>query len=236
MKKFLPPDIGIPEERVFFIPPAIDPLSTKNIDLPASLSRTVLSEFGIDLERPLLTQVSRFDPWKDPMGVIRIYRRAKERVPDLQLALIGSMATDDPEGWEMYAAIENELKDDSDAFIFTNLNGAGSLEVNAFQRLSNLIVQKSIREGFGLVVSEALWKGTPVVAGNTGGIPLQVTNGVGGFLADGEDDYVDRAIFLLENPTEAHDIGYRGMKFVKDHFLVIRLLIDELKLFRSLVL
>lgn len=236
MKEFLPSGMRIPKERVFFIAPAIDPLSTKNMELPVTLSRTVLSEFGLDLERPLLTQVSRFDPWKDPFGVIRTYRQVKESIPGLQLALIGSMATDDPEAWEIYSSIETELRDDSDAFIFTNLNGVGGVEVNAFQRLSDVIIQKSIREGFGLVVSEALWKQTPVVAGNTGGIPLQMSNGIGGFLAGADEEYVARIEFLLGNPGEAKEIAMLGQEAVRERFLITRLLIDELKLLRSIVL
>ncbi len=236
MKEFLPPGIAIPEDRIFFIPPAIDPLSTKNFKLSDALSNTVLAEFGVDSKRPLMTQVARFDPWKDQPGTIQIYRKLKEQIPGLQLALIGSMANDDPEAWSIYAGIEGQIKDDADAFIFTNLNGAGSLEVNAFQRLSDIVIQKSIREGFGLVVSEALWKSTPVVAGDTGGIPLQMSDGTGGFLAHSEDEYVARSKFLLENPAEAAKIAAAGRDFVRDHFLITRLLRDELKLFRSLVL
>lgn len=236
MEQFLPPGGSLPADRIFIIPPAIDPLSTKNIDLPDSLSRTILSEFGVDLQRPLLTQVSRFDPWKDPFGVIHTYREVKKTIPQLQLALIGSMATDDPEAWEIYSAIEAELRDDRDAYIFTNLNGVGSVEVNAFQRLSDVIIQKSIREGFGLVVSEALWKETPVVAGDTGGIPLQMSDGIGGFLAGDGNTFVERIGFLLNHRAEAQEIAALGRARVREHFLITRLLLDELKMLRSLVL
>ncbi len=235
MQKFKPPGLAIPDDRIYFIPPAIDPLSTKNRDLPAALCKEVLLEFGVDHKRPLIIQVARFDPWKDPLGVIRIYRRIKERVPSLQLALVGFMASDDPEAWQIYSSIEKEIKDDKDAFVFTNLNGVGSLEVNAFQRLSNVVVQKSIREGFGLAVSEAIWKRTPVVAGNTGGIPLQMSNRIGGFLAEAEEDYIGWVEFLLENPDEAREIAEKGKEHVRRHFLITRLIRDELKLFRSLV-
>lgn len=235
-ERFEPPGVGIPEEMVFFIPPAIDPLSTKNRAIPESISREVLTEYGVDRRKPLITQVSRFDPWKDPGGVIRIYRTLKKRIPDLQLALIGFMAMDDPEAWRIYSFIEEQTADDRDAFIFTNLNGVGGLEVNAFQTMSNVVVQKSIKEGFGLAVSEAIWKKTPVVAGNTGGIPLQMRNGVGGFLADTEDEYIEHIEYLLKSPKDADEIAAKGKEFVRERFLVTRLLMDELKLFKSLVL
>ncbi|MCL5292738.1 MAG: glycosyltransferase [Actinobacteria bacterium] len=236
MDKFRPPGLEMPKNRILYIPPAIDPLSTKNRELPIALSREVLSEYGVDARRPLLTQVSRFDPWKDPIGVIRIYRQVKEQVPTLQLALVGFMAMDDPEAWRIYSSIEKETKDDRDIFMFTNLNGVGSLEVNAFQRLSDVVIQKSIKEGFGLVVSEAIWKGTPVVAGDTGGIPLQMKNGVGGFLADTEEEYVKWITFLLKNAKQSREIAGRGREFVRERYLVTRLLIDELKLFKLLAL
>ena len=133
--------------RVEIIPPAIDPLSPKNLAPPVELARTVLAWIGIDLTRPLATQVSRFDPWKDPLGVIRAYRVARQRHPELQLALVGSMALDDPRGWSIYEEIEREIEGDPLVHAFTNMSGVGNIEVNAFQQLSNVIVQKSIREG-----------------------------------------------------------------------------------------
>jgi trehalose synthase len=125
----------------------------------------VLQWIGVEVNKPLVTQVSRFDPWKDPLGVIAAYRLVKREISNLQLALVGSMALDDPDGWQVYHQIQAAAKADPSIHIFTNLVGVGNIEVNAFQRLSGVVIQKSIREGFGLVVSEALWKGTPVVAG-----------------------------------------------------------------------
>lgn len=234
MREFVPPGLTIPSEKLLFVPPGIDPLSSKNRRLPRSLSEEVVSEFGIDTRRPLLTQVSRFDPWKDPIGVIRIYRELKKRHPALQLALVGFMAHDDPEAWRIYASLESEIAGDADAYVFTNLDGVGSLEVNAFQRVSDVVVQKSIREGFGLVVSEAIWKETPVVGGDTGGIPLQMTDGVGGYLARSEDEYVERIGALLARPDEAHAIAEAGRRHVLERFLVTRLLLDELRMLRTL--
>ena len=129
----------------------------------------IVDQFGIDLERPLLTQVSRFDPWKDPLGVIDAYRIVRREHPDVQLALVGSMAHDDPEGLE-YSTDRHHADGDPDVYILSNLNNVGSVEVNAFQVHSNVVIQKSLREGFGLTVSEALWKARPMVAGRVGGI------------------------------------------------------------------
>src|ERR671910_3358200 len=154
---FVPPDV--PVGRVEIIPPAIDPESPKNVELPRALAGRLLGWLGVDFDGPLVTQVSRFDPWKDQPGVIEAYRMVKGEVPSLKLALVGSMALDDPEGWEVYRQIKEAAREDPDIDIFTNLTGVGNVEVNAFQLFSDVCVQKSIREGFGLVVSETLWKG-----------------------------------------------------------------------------
>ena len=139
------------------MPPAIDPLSPKNLSLPEDTARQILDWIGMRHDRPLITQVSRFDPWKDPLGVIAAYRAVQQAIPEVQLALVGSMALDDPEGWEVYRQIQAASADDPFIHLFTNLNGVGNIEVNAFQMLSDVVVQKSLREGFGLVVSEAIW-------------------------------------------------------------------------------
>lgn len=233
MPEFVPPDLTGP--RMVFIPPAIDPLSPKNRALPKYLFREEVAEFGIDLSRPLMTQVARFDPWKDPKGVIQAYRLVKQELPQLQLALIGAMAEDDPEGWEVYNAIRSEQDKEPDLHIFTNLTGVGAHEVNCFQRASDVVVQKSIREGFGLVVSEALWKGTPVVAGNTGGIPLQMQNGIGGFLVNSVEECAERVAYLLTHSAEAESVARSGWERVRDNFLILRLLLDELKLVQSIL-
>ena len=230
---FVPPDF--PVARIEIIPPAIDPESPKNIELGPHLARRVLGWIGVDLSRPFVTQVSRFDPWKDPFGVIAAYRLAKEQVGDVQLALVGSMALDDPQGWSVYADLERVVRDDPDLYLFTNLTGVGNIEVNAFQRLSNVVVQKSIREGFGLVVSETLWKGTPVVAGRAGGIPLQLRDGAGGFLVDSVEECAARIVELLRNPDEAEALGNRGHDLVRERFLLPRLLADELRLYAALL-
>jgi trehalose synthase len=230
---FAPPDV--PVERVEIIPPAIDPESPKNMELGEKTARRVLQWIGVDLNRPLITQVSRFDPWKDPLGVIAAYRLVKEEAPDLQLALVGSMALDDPEGWEVYREIQEAAKSDPHIHLFTNLTGVGNVEVNAFQRLSEVVIQKSIREGFGLVVSEALWKDTPVVAGRAGGIPLQLQDGTGGFLVDSVEECASKTLQLLKNPDEGRRLAERGRELVRERFLLTRLIADELRLYGDLL-
>jgi len=228
MPQFVPADLHL--GKVAIIPPAIDPLSPKNFSLPPELCRRTLDWIGVDVDKPLVTQVSRFDPWKDPLGVIESYRIVREYVPDLQLALVGSMALDDPEGWGIYRQILEYSREDPLVHVFTNLTGVGNVEVNAFQRVSEVIIQKSLREGFGLVVSESLWKGTPVVAGRTGGIPMQMPEGVGGFLVDSVKECAMRVLYLLQNPSEAQRLGRLGKEHVRQNFLLTRLLADELKL------
>ena len=148
---------------VRIVPPAIDPLSPKNMALSPDDAAFVCEQFGIDIDRPLICQVSRFDPWKDPIGVIDAYRMVNEEIPEVQLALVGSMATDDPEGWEFFHQTYRYADGDPDIKILNNLNNVGAIEVNAFQSQADVVIQKSIREGFGLTVTEALWKGRPVV-------------------------------------------------------------------------
>jgi len=230
---FVPYDV--PVERVEIIPPAIDPESPKNFELDAGGASRLLRWIGVEAERSLVTQVSRFDPWKDPLGVIEAYRLIKPEVPGLQLALAGSMALDDPEGWEIYRQIRESAKNDSHIHLFTNLTRVGNVEVNAFQRLSNVVIQKSIREGFGLVVSETLWKETPIVAGRAGGIPLQVRGGVGGFLVDSVEECAEKTLWALQHPEKAREFGAKGRELVRERFLLTRLIGDELRLYGSLL-
>ena len=232
MPHFVPPHLAL--HKVSIIPPAIDPLSPKNMPLPDGLARHILGWIGVDLDRPLITQISRFDPWKDPLGVIEAYRLVREHVPNLQLVLAGSMALDDPEGWDIYRKIVEASESDPDVHVFTNLNGVGNVEVNALQRLSSVVLQKSIREGFGLVVSETLWKKTPVVAGKTGGLPLQMPAGVGGYLVSSVAEAAERTLYLIQHREEAEAMALKGREHVHDNFLLTRLLADELRLLASL--
>jgi trehalose synthase len=230
---FVPPEF--PVGRVEIIPPAIDPESPKNVELPLALAGRLLGWLGVDLEGPLVTQVSRFDPWKGQPGVIGAYRMVKGEVPSLKLALVGSMALDDPEGWEVYRQIKEAAREDPDIDIFTNLTGVGNVEVNAFQRLSDVCVQKSIREGFGLVVSETLWKGTPMVAGEAGGIPMQMPAETGGFLVDSVEECAEKLLVLLRSPEEGADLARAGREIVRERFLLPRLISDELELYADVL-
>lgn len=227
---FVPPEF--PVRRIAIIPPAIDPQSPKNMALDLGMAHRVLGWIGVDVARPLVTQVSRFDLWKDPLGVITAYRLVKDQVPDLQLALAGSMALDDPEGWDVYHQIQDAARGDPDVRVFTNLTGVGNIEVNAFQRCSDVVIQKSIREGFGLVVSESLWKRTPVVAGRAGGIPLQLSDG-GGYLVDSVDECAQRVHELLADPGAREAHGEAGRKVVRSRFLLTRLIADDLRSYSS---
>jgi trehalose synthase len=233
MREFLPPEF--PVARIEVIPPAIDPLSPKNLALGDEIAGQVLDWIGVELDRPLVTQISRFDPWKDPLGVIAAYRLARREVPGLQLALAGSMAHDDPEGWEIYREVEAASEADPLLHVFTNLTGVGNVEVNAFQRQSDVCIQKSIREGFGLVVSETLWKRTPMVAGRAGGIPLQMADGAGGVLVDSTEECASAIVDLLNDRPRADELARRGQDRVHDHFLLPRLILDELSLIGDIV-
>ena len=234
MDHFVPP--GLKHQRLATIVPAIDPLSPKNMALAGGICEEIRAWRGIDPDRPLLTQVSRFDPWKDPMGVIDVYRLVRKEVPGLQLALLSTIAHDDPEVWDMYKILVDEVKGDDDIHLLTNLIGVGDVEVNAFQLCSDVVIQKSIREGFGLVVSETIWKGTPVVANRSGGIPMQIGDGAGGFLVDSTEECAERTLYLLRHRDEARTLGLAGRERVRRHFLITRLLADELRLVGSLAL
>jgi trehalose synthase len=232
LEEFVRPGLKVPQ--VAIIPPSIDPLSIKNIPMDGGMVDEVMRRYQIDTTRPLVVQVSRFDPWKDPTGVIDAFRIARREVPGLQLALIASMAHDDPEGWEFYTKTDEYREGDPDIFLLSNLNEVGALGVNAFQRAAAVVVQKSIREGFGLVVSEAMWKGRPVIGSNVGGIKLQIIDGETGYLVEDVEGCAKRIVDLLADKEHAAEIGYRARVFVKERFLSMRDITDHLALFTSL--
>jgi len=219
--------------QLAFIPPSIDPLSAKNGYLPEDTAYEVLKRYDIDRSRPIVSQVSRFDPWKDPIGVIDAYRLARKEVEDLQLVMVGSMAHDDPEGWHYLNMTEEHRNGDPDIHLLTNFQDVGSLEVNAFQRQSTVVIQKSIREGFGLVVSEAMWKKRPVIGGNVGGIRLQIEDGANGYLVDTVEECAERLVELLGDADLRNRFGAAGKQRVHDRFLTLRELQDQIELMAS---
>jgi len=217
------------------IHPVIDPLSPKNMELSENVISKYLKKFGVPTDKPLLTQISRFDKWKDPEGVIEVFKLVKQKV-DCRLVLCGSMATDDPEGVKIFEKVKkkaNRLIETGDVHLITSEN---NILVNALQRRSDVIIQKSIREGFGLVISEALWKERPVVASNVGGIPLQIVDGVNGFLVDPFDNegFADRIVEIIKHPNLGKELGKKGRESVRKKFLVTRLLSDYLDLMRDM--
>jgi trehalose synthase len=233
MREYVPKGDGLPPAYIW--PPAIDPLAPKNMALSPEDAAYIVDQFGIDVERPLLTQVSRFDPWKDPLGVIDAYRLVKQTFPAVQLALVGSMAHDDPQGWDYYNQTVEYAAGDPDVYILSNLNNVGSVEVNAFQVHSSAVIQKSVREGFGLTITEALWKTRPTVAGAVGGIVAQIQRGETGWLVDSAAECADACIEILHDPQEARQRALRGKEYVRRHFLTPRLLRDWLVLFNRLL-
>jgi trehalose synthase len=222
--------------QAYIWPPAIDPLTPKNMALSPEDAAYIVDQFGIDVERPLLTQVSRFDPWKDPLGVIDAYRLVKAEHPDVQLALVGSMAHDDPEGWDYYNRTVTYADGDPDVYILSNLNNIGSVEVNAFQVHSAAVIQKSTKEGFGLTVTEALWKTRPTVASRVGGIVAQIQDGETGWLVDphSPEECANACLEILADPAAARQRALRGKEYVRRNFLMPRLLRDWLVLLNKL--
>lgn len=205
----------------FFITPSIDPLSPKNVPLDENGVMKTLRKYKVDTDRPIITQVSRYDPWKDPLGVIDTYRLVKREFPGVQLILAASMATDDPESWHYYEKTARRAGEDEDIFLLSNLQGVGNLEINAIQRGSDVVLQKSLQEGFGLTVSEALWKEKAVVGGNVGGIILQIDDGVNGYLVNSVEECAERVIQLLKNPQLARQFGIKGKEKVREKFLCV---------------
>jgi trehalose synthase len=218
----------------YLIPPSIDPLSEKNVDLPAAEIDRVCRDFGIDRDRPMILQVSRFDRFKDPLGVLQAYRIAKHFVPTLQLVLAGGTASDDPEGDLVLAEVREAAGDDPDLHILL-LPPDAHRTINALQRAADLVLQKSLREGFGLTVTEALWKGKPVIGGDTGGIRLQVIDHHTGFLANTPEGAALRIRYLLHNRDKARQMGEKAQEFVRENFLITRHLREYLTLMVSLI-
>lgn len=205
----------------FLIPPSIDPLSEKNVELDKKEIETTVSGLGIDLERPMMLQVSRFDYFKDPIGVVHAFRLTKKFVPDLQLVLAGGEATDDPESQKVIDEVQTAVDGDSDIHVLL-LPADAHRKINALQRAADIVLQKSIKEGFGLTVTEAMWKGKPVIGGDTGGIRIQVVNHQTGFLVNAPEGAALRARYLLFHRDLLAEMGEKAREFVKENFLLTR--------------
>ncbi len=216
----------------FLIYPSIDPLSDKNRELSAQEQDQILRRLNIPLDKPILLQVSRFDRFKDPLGVIRAYRLLKKH-HDVTLVLAGGGATDDPEGETVLAEVREAARDDPDIHILL-LPPDANLEINALQRAATIVLQKSLREGFGLTVAEAMWKGKPVIGGFTGGITVQLVYGITGFTVNCVEGAAFRMHYLLDNPEIMAKMGEDAREFVRRNFLIIRHLGDYLALFNFL--
>jgi len=217
--------------RQFLISPSIDPLSDKNRELPEDVIDSVLKKYGIVQDKPIITQISRFDRLKDPVGVIEAYFQVKRYI-DCQLILAGGTAADDPEGFRVLGEVKERAKKDRDIHIL--LLPQNDIEVNALQRASSVIVQKSIKEGFGLTVSEALWKAKPVVASNVGGIPLQIKHKYSGLLCHSIDGASFAIKQLLNSPAYARKLGENGREHIRNNFLLTRHVRDYMLLFLAL--
>lgn len=227
---FIPSDIGTDSEIIY---PSIDPLTVKNKTIDQATIDKYLTKYGIEDDKPIISQISRFDKWKDPEGVIDVFDRVNDEV-DCRLVLLGAMATDDPEGPRVYESVVDKAKDRDDIIV---INKESDILVNVIQRVSSVVMQKSLKEGFGLTVTEALWKGTPVVASNVGGIPLQVTDGETGFLVDPEDyeEVASRILKILDDPELGAKLGGSAHRNVKEHFLITRHLLNWLEVLKNTI-
>ncbi len=236
-KRFIKKEI---KEKATVFPPAIDPLVPKNRPLSLDFSKEILKGYGIDPLKPLIAQVSRFDPWKGFLELIEAYQVAKKQIPDLQLALVGFfLAKDDPEAMKVYNLAKKRTEKDPDIFLFFDPEMLGSLKVhvfvNAIQVVSKVIIQNSSREGFGLSLAEAMWKRKAVVGGPAEGMKLQIQNNKNGFLASNSRELAKRIIQLIKNPQLAEKLGKAAKGTTREKFLMPRLLRDYLKLFKELV-
>ncbi len=218
--------------RQYLISPSIDPLSDKNKDLDDEYVKSIFERFNIDFKRPVITQISRFDYLKDPVGVIKAYKLVKRYI-DCQLVLAGGGASDDPEGEKVLAEVQNAADGDKDVFILL-LPPSSDLEINALQRGSTVVLQKSLKEGFGLTVAEALWKGKPVIASAVGGIPLQIKHKYSGILTHSIEGTAYWIKQLINEPVFSRELGRNGKEHIRQSFLITRHLRDYLLLSLSL--
>ncbi|UCC96785.1 MAG: glycosyltransferase [Phycisphaerales bacterium] len=232
-EKYFKEDLPVDQRLIH---PAINPLNLKNTDLPEQTVLEYIREAGIPTDKPIITQVSRLDPWKDPEGVIDVFKQVKEQV-DCRLVFCYNLAGDDPEGVQMYTKTYRKAKEHVDKGDILFVMGNNDALVNSIQRFSKVVLQKSLKEGFCLSVTEALWKGTPVVASNVGGIPVQIEDGENGFLVEPNDveGFAEKIVHLLKEPSLAQDMGKKAREIVREKFLITRLLSDYLYMLNAVV-
>lgn len=223
LPKYKKRDLNLPQ---FFVAPSIDPLSLKNKNLSEDQARKILLKESIKLDKPLITQVSRFDKWKNPLGVLQIFGMVRQRT-DARLVLIGDMAADDPEGPKIYTKVVRQAEKMKDVYVITKKD---DLLVNALQKMSHVVLQNSRREGFGLTVSEALWKETPVIGTNVGGLPLQIIHGKTGALVNDSRTAADWCVRLIKNHKLRIKMGIEGKEHVRRNFLITRHMYDYLNI------
>ena len=231
-EKYRKPDLPV-EQRV--VHPAIDPISMKNRDMSEDEIHSHIEHAGIPMDKPIITQVSRMDPWKDPMGVLDVYEQVRRKV-DCRLVFVYNLASDDPEGVHVYEEVYDRAADYVERGDVVFVMGNNALQVNAIQRFSDVVLQKSLREGFCLTVTEAMWKGTAVVATTAGGIPEQITDGVDGYLIDPRDidQTADRVVQLLKHPEHREEMGRKARETVRERFITTRLILDYIDLMLEL--
>lgn len=229
LKQYTLKGLKVPHTGV--IPVAIDPLAKKNKHISFARAHMLVAGYGVDVKRPLMVQISRFDPWKDPLGVVKAWEIAKQEIPDLQLVLMGDAADDDPEGLVVLEQVLKRTKGKSDLRVITDTNDEA---VNAFQSVANVVLQKSIREGFGLTVTEALWAKRPVVGGKVGGIPEQIKHGKNGYLVTSPEEAAKYVVKLIKDPLKAQSMGLWGHEYVREHFLLPHMLKADLKFLQTL--
>jgi trehalose synthase len=226
---------GMPDVPLTIMPPAIDPLGPRNMELPAEAVEHVLLRYGIDPQRPLISQLSPCDPSCDFVGCIDIYDRVSARIPGVQMALIATSPPEDPASITHFDATVRRSMEYADVHILRGPDEVGNVETNAFQRASSVVIQRGLRKGFGLWISDAQWKARPVVTAGHGGLSHQVIDGETGLLANTADEFTERIVRLLQEPELARRLGQAGRRHVQEHFLLPRFIIDELRLLGQLV-
>ncbi|RJQ13568.1 glycosyltransferase [Candidatus Parcubacteria bacterium] len=228
--------VWLPKQKVKIILPAIDPFSEKNKNMESTAAQSIVEQFGINTTKPIITQVSRFDAWKDPLGVIKAYYLAKNKIPNLQLVLAGFLiAQDDPEAVEIFRHVKRHARGDPDIHLFVNLRQLGSVSndtfINALYTASTIILQKSLREGFGLTITEAMWKKKPVIAGRTIGANLQIKHNKNGILVSSPEETASAIIRLVKDEKRRRKMGELAYRSVCNNFLLPRSILDHLKLY-----